>query len=246
MAATLPRPVEAEHGRLAHQTEPPPLNNGDRLSRAEFERRYAARPDIRKAELIEGSVYVPSPVRFFDHGAPHTILAWWAQSYAAGMTAVWAAVDATVRLDNDNVVQPDVLLRIEPLSGGGSVVTADGFLDGPPELIVEVAASSAAYDMHQKRHVYQRSGVREYVAAQVYEKALAWFVLREGVYEPLAADDRGILRSEVFPGLWLKPDALWQRDLAGMLAVLQEGLATPERHAFAARLAGSTTVGEAP
>jgi len=46
----------------------PPLESGDRLTRQEFERRYQAMPNIQKAELIEGVVYVASPVRATSHG----------------------------------------------------------------------------------------------------------------------------------------------------------------------------------
>lgn len=55
----------------------PPLESGDRLTRAEFERRYEAAPEHFKAELIEGVVYVASPVRIF-HGNPqfNLILGW--------------------------------------------------------------------------------------------------------------------------------------------------------------------------
>src|ERR671914_301967 len=107
--------------------------------------------------------------------------------------------------------------------GGRSRITEDDYLEGPPELIVEIVASSAAYDLHDKKHVYQRSGVQEYIAVQVYEQRVDWFALREGVYETLTPDQAGVLRSEVFPGLWLQPTALWPGDLAAMLATLQQG-----------------------
>lgn len=35
-----------------------PLENGDRLSRFEFEHRYQAMPELKKAELVEGVVYI--------------------------------------------------------------------------------------------------------------------------------------------------------------------------------------------
>jgi Uma2 family endonuclease len=96
------------------------------------------------------------------------------------------------------------------------------------ELIVEIAASSASYDVHDKRRVYARNGVQEYLVLKTYEKEATWFVLREGVYELLQPDEQGILHSKVFPGLWLQPAALWASDLATMLAVAQEGLASAE------------------
>ncbi len=101
---------------------------------------------------------------------------------------------------------------------------------------MEIAGTSASYDMHDKKLVYARNGVREYIVALTYEQKLHWFVLREGEYAELQPDANGILRSEAFPGLWLQPHALWQNDLAGLLAVLQQGLATAEHTTFVAQL----------
>lgn len=212
--------------------EPPPFNTGDHLSRAEFERRYDAHPEIKKAELIEGVVYVATPVRFEQHGLPHSMIVGWLTTYWAATPGVVVGDNATVRLDNDNEPQPDAMVRLEPALGGRSHVSEDDYVEGPPELIVEIAASSAAYDLHTKLRVYQRNGVQEYLAVQMYEQRVDWFALREGVYEPLAPDEAGVLRSEVFPGLWLQPAALLSGDLATMLDVLREGLASPEHAAF--------------
>lgn len=229
----LPRPARA--------VTPPPLNAGDRLSRAEFERRYQAQPELKRAELIEGVVYVPSPVHFKQHSQPHYNLIVWLGVYTAATPGVMGGDNATVRLDFENEVQPDILLRLEPAMGGRSRLTNDDYIEGPPELIVEIAASSVAYDMHDKRRVYARSGVQEYIVAQAYEQRLDWFVLREGVYEALVPDDAGVLRSERFPGLWLQAQSLWEGDLAAMLATLQLGLASPEHAAWVAEMAGMAT-----
>lgn len=217
-----------------------PLNAGDRLSRAEFERRYQAHPEINKAELIEGVVHMPTPVHFAQHSQPHVDIVGWLALYRSATPGVVGGDNATVRLDYENVVQPDALLRLEPALGGHSHVTEDDYLAGPPELVVEIAASSASYDLHDKRRVYARNGVQEYLVAQAYEQRVDWFVLREGVYESLLPDDNGVLRSEVFPGLWLPVDALWAGDLALMLAVLQQGLASPEHAAYLASLQQKT------
>jgi len=212
------------------QGEPPPLQAGDRLSRAEFEQRYHAHPKIKKAELVEGVVYVVSPVRFKQHGFPHGRIVTWLGVYLAATPSVSLGDNTTVRLDFENEVQPDALLRLEPAHGGQSRVTEDDYLEGPPELIV------AAYDLHDKHRVYARDGVQEYLALQVYEQRVDWFVLREGVYETLTPDDGGVLRSQVFPGLWLQAAAFWSGDLAAMLETLREGLASPDHAAFVARL----------
>ena len=231
-----PAPTIVQRPPQKKQPSSPPLNAGDRLSRAEFERRYHAHPEIKKAELVEGIVYMPSPARFAQHSQPHLDIVTWLGVYRSATPGVAGGDNATLRLDHENVVQPDALLRLDPQLGGHSSVTKDDYLAGPPELVVEIAASSVAYDLGVKRRVYARNGVQEYLAAQAYEQRVDWFALREGVYEALQPDGDGILRSEVFPGLWLPVDALWAGDLAGMIAVLQQGLASAEHAAFVAQL----------
>lgn len=179
---------------------------------------------------------MPSPIHLQKHAEPHGQIVTWLGVYTAGTPGLQLADNATVRLDFENEVQPDAFLRIKSEFGGKAQVTDDDYLEGSPELIVEIAASSAAYDMHDKRRVYARNGVQEYLVAQMYEKRVDWFVLREGVYETLAPDENGILRSQVFPGLWLQPQAFWAGDLAAILATLQEGLAAPEHQAFVEQL----------
>ena len=214
----------------------PPLENGDVLTRAEFERRYEAMPHLKKAELIEGVVYVPSPVRHRAHSYPHTHLIGWLVHYEAGTPGLQAGDNGTVRLDLDNEPQPDALLFIDPACGGQARIDADGYIEDAPELVAEVAASSASYDLHAKLRVYRRNGVREYIVWRVLDHEVDWFVLRAGQYERLPVDAEGLLRSEVFPGLWLDPAALLRGDLATVLAVVQRGLASPEHAAFVARL----------
>jgi len=204
----------------------PPLENGDTLARAEFERRYGAMPEVKKAELIEGIVYMASPLRAKAHGEPHARVMVWLGTYWAAVTGLQLLDNATVRLDGDNEPQPDALLRRQV--EGGSRISTDDYVEGAPELIVEIAASSASLDLHEKLQVYRRNGVREYLVWRVYDGELDWFVLREGQYEPLAADEAGVIRSEVFPGLWLAIAALLSGDLATVLAVQQQGLAATE------------------
>lgn len=230
------REKQPEQTPVSTPVEAPPLNSGDRLSRREFERRYAAHPELKKAELIEGVVYVSSPVQYDKHADPHFDIISWLGVYRAATPGVRGGDNATLRLDLENEPQPDVVLRLEPEVGGRSFVSEDGYLEGIPELIVEVAASSASYDLHDKRRAYARNGVPEYLVVQTYEKRVDWFVLHEGVYETLEPDEKGILRSEIFPGLWLHPTAFWSGDLATILAVLQEGLASPEYAAFKKQL----------
>ena len=215
---------------------PFPLENGDRLTRREFEQRYTARTDIKKAELIEGVVYMPSPVHFAGHGEPHIAILTWLGTYCAFTPGVRAADNATVRLDLDNEPQPDALLRIEPQAGGRSRLSEDDYIEGAPELIVEIAASSATYDLHDKLHAYRRNGVQEYLVWRVYEKRLDWFVLIDDEYQPLTLDAAGLLHSRIFPGLRLAVEALLAGDVARVLAELQIGVETSEHTSFVKRL----------
>jgi Uma2 family endonuclease len=219
----------------------PVLENGDRLTRAEFERRYEAIPHLKKAELIEGVVYVPSPVRHRQHGSPHAHLISLLGQYAANTPGVEVGDNSSVRLDLDNEPQPDALLFIDPTCGGQVRIGDDGIIEGAPELVAEVASSSVSYDLHAKLHVYRRNGVREYLVWRVLDQEIDWFVLRDGQYERMAVDTQGLIRSQVFAGLWLAPAALVRGDLATVLAVVQQGLASPEHLAFVAHLRPSTT-----
>ena len=212
----------------------PPLQMGDHLSAAEFERRFDAMSELKKAELIEGIVYMPSPVSIDHHGEPHTAINGWLFVYQAYTPGTQAADNSTVRLDDRNEPQPDVLLRILP-AHGGRTTTADGYVVGGPELAAEVAASSASYDLHSKLQVYYRHGIQEYVVWRVWDRTIDWFVRGEGQYELLPPDGT-ISKSRVFPGLWLDAAAMIAGNPAQVLAVLQQGLTSPEHAAFAERL----------
>ena len=217
----------------------PPLENGDRLTRSEFERRYTLASHIRRAELIEGVVYVASPVRAKNHGRPHAAVMAWLGVYWLATPGVDCQDNATVRLDEDNEPQPDGLLRIEPEAGGNSSIEEDDYILGAPELVVEIAASSASYDLNAKLNAYRRNGVQEYIVWQQYETRLDWFSLQNGDYILFQPDDRGILRSQIFPGLWLSVPAMLQDDRAELLSVLQAGIQTSEHERFVAQLQAS-------
>jgi Uma2 family endonuclease len=214
----------------------PPLESGDHLTREEFERRYDAQPSLKKAELIEGVVYVSSPVRQNQHGRPHFDLISWLGLYRLATPGVEGGDNSTLRLDSTNVPQPDALLFREQAYGGQARIDEDGYIEGAPDLVAEIAASSASIDLNTKLRVYQRFGVREYVVWRVLDQVVDWFVLRNGQFERLAPSAEGWLKSEVFPGLWLDPEALLQSDMPRLLAVAQQGIASPEHAAFVAEL----------
>jgi Uma2 family endonuclease len=193
-------------------------------------------PGVKKAELIEGVVYMPSPVRFQQHGQPHSHLIGWLFAYEAQTPGVAGGDNTTLRLDQKNEPQPDAVLMIESASGGQSRVDRDGYIEGAPELVAEIASSSVSIDLHDKLEVYRRNGVREYLAWRVLDRAVDWFSLRDGQYQTLAPDNEGILRSEVFPGLWLHFPAMLDGKLDVVLATLERGIATSEHREFAAKL----------
>lgn len=214
----------------------PPLESGDRLSRDEFERRYTAMPHIKKAELIEGIVYMASPLRFHSHGKPHGNLIIWLGIYKVSTPGVELGDNVTVRLDLDNEPQPDVVLLIDERLGGQARISDDDYVEGAPELVVEVAASSAANDLHDKKKVYRRNGVQEYIVWQILENKIDWFSLQNSEYVSLEPDADGIIKSRVFPGLWLDVTALLAGEMTKVLAVVQQGLNSAEHADLVQRL----------
>jgi Uma2 family endonuclease len=191
------------------------LENGDVMSRAEFHERYSRCPDLHRVELIEGVVYMPSPIRFAGDGREQGLIAEWLAAYAAGRSDVQWSPPVTVLLDDENEPEPDALLfrvngdRFE-----------DGYVSGPPELVVEIAASSRARDLHQKKRAYEGAGVREYIVWRTGEGAIDWFELRDGSYVARDLDAAGIIESREFPGLRLDVAAMLRRDRATVLAAL--------------------------
>lgn len=214
----------------------PPLESGDHLSRIEFERRYQAMPGLKKAELIEGVVFVASPLRFKPHAEPHAYIMTWLGTYAAFTRGVRAGDNATVRLDLDNEPQPDAVLLIDEKMGGQSCLSGDGYIEGAPELVVEIAASSVSHDLYDKKTAYRRNGVQDYIVWQVLEQNLSWFQWIEGDYIQQIPDENGILYSKTFPGLWLDVKALLQDDMPQVLAILQQGIQSSEHKEFMQRL----------
>jgi len=210
----------------------PPLENGDRLTREEFERRYNAMPHVKKAELIRGIVHMPSPVRQRQHGSPHFRLINWLGYYAAFTPIVEGGDNSTLRLSDEDEPQPDAFLMIAPERGGRARLDADGYIVGSPELVAEVAASSVSIDLHDKLDAYAANGIQEYVVWRTQDKALDWFALDGGRYKRLDPDANGIFRSIVLPGLWLDSRALLAGDMQRVFQVVQDGLASPEHAKF--------------
>jgi Uma2 family endonuclease len=223
----------------------PQLANGDRLTRAEFERRYAAMPEGIKAELIEGIVYMSPPVRFQPHSEPQAHLIIWLGHYVAKTPGLRIGDNGTVRLDEDNEPQPDAFLILPPHLGGRATIDADGYVGGPPALVCEIAASSVNIDLHAKKAIYCRYGVQEYLVWRTEDAAIDWFSLEAGNFVPILSKEDETLCSKIFPGLCLHPASLLSADLPALFALLDKTTAMPEHAEFVAQLARSapTSVG---
>ncbi len=176
---------------------------------------------------------MPSPVRLTQHAEPDNLMQGWMAVYAAHTPGVRGAANATIRLGPDDVPQPDGLLRLLPECGGATYVDATGYLRGSPELVIEIAASGVSIDAGDKVQSYRRAGVREYLLWRTEEKTVTWWALQDDEYRPLPPDQDGVLRSQVFPGLWLNVPALLAGDGSRVLGTLQAGLNDPIHAAFA-------------
>ena len=204
---------------------PPPLadvtlETGDRLNREEFHHLYSLRPDIGKAELVDGVAYVTMRATA-AHGIANASLGGWMGLYRAYRDpSMHLALHATILMDGRSEVQPDVVAFRDATLGDRIGLTADGFLEGTPDLIAEVTESSASYDLHDKLRVYERTGVSEYIVWLLHECQMSWFRLVDGRYVEVQPDERGIIESALFPGLRLPVDKLLAGDDAGVLAAL--------------------------
>ena len=208
---------------MAAPVLPPLLRDGDRLTRDEFLRRWERMPDLKRAELIDGIVSMPSPISAF-HDDYHVRMSYWLSSYAALAPGCWPGIAGTWLMSPDSAPQPDLTLRIRPESGGQSR-TEGIYSAGAPELIVEISHTTSAKDKGSKLRLYERSGVKEYLTVRPEQQEIVWREIADGKYREIAADEDGLFRSRVFLGLWLDPSALWAGDLPGIAATVQKGVA---------------------
>ena len=238
--ATIQRGRKADGVKLPGLTAAPRLLNGDHLTVPEFERRYEAIADDRKAELIEGIVFM-SPPTSSDHGKANNVLGVLLGRYAAATPKVSCAVNVSLRLDGRNEYQPDVLLWIESGNLARTRPGSDGLLEGCPELVAEIAISSHAYDLHEKKAVYQRNQIPEYIVWEVMDARLHWFALENGEYVSLTARRDAIVCSRAFPGLWLDfPSLVVGKGFdQGIYRTLNKGLRSAEHQAFVRKLANT-------
>ena len=216
------------------KTEVEPLVAGDKLSWHEFIRRWEGEPEMENAELIGGLVYMPTPVRL-SHGEMSSRVGFWLCHYTIYTPGCEGGTRATWRMGDYDGPQPDQFQRILPSHGGQSDMERV-YPRGAPELIVEVSLSSKDYDLHEKKNLYETAGVCEYVAVLLREREVRWFRLTDEGYSMQSPDARGVIKSAVFPGLWLDVPALLSERTKEVLSMLQEGLASEEHAEFVLRL----------
>ena len=200
-----------------------PLQPGDRLDHQTFMARYAAMGDSVWAERIAGRVRLMSPLRAVQHGNPHALLALWLGFYAAQFDGLTVSDNATVILDADNDVQPDLCLYRQE----GRVRTNElGYLVGPPELIIEVAGSSADYDLHQKKDLYLQTGVVEYLVYKTPRQTIHWWSRQSNQWITVRPDADRVWDSRLFSGLALDEVGLQTDSGKRILRTLQKGIAS--------------------
>lgn len=227
-------PGTLDHARRPiRQSAIPPLVNGDRLTQPEFHRRYEAMPSHVRAELIGGIVYMASPPRM-PYGRTSYLLATIFGVYEGSTPGIEGMDNATAILADDSEPQPDLALRLLPAYGGQTHVNAKDFLVGAPELVVEVADSSVAIDLHVKKNDYRKAGVREYLVLCVREAELRAFDLAAD--KPLPVPTTGVYKSTLFPGLWIDVPAVLAGDAKRLLAAANKGLKSAAHAAFVKRM----------
>lgn len=227
--ATLAQPSNASFAEL------PLLEAGAHIDQPTFHQRYLQSPRELRAELIQGVVFVPSPTRF-AHSSMHARIVHWLGEYVAHTPGTDFCDNASVILDGQNELQPDALLLLSPVCGGRLHKDADDTLRGIPELIVEIASSSEAHDLFEKKDVYERAGVPEYIVVTLRTPAVHWFEWTSEGYSTIPPEEDGSLRSRVFPGLWLPAQGSLLDNHARRLEVLRAGLASEEHTNFVSQL----------
>jgi Uma2 family endonuclease len=227
--------ISAARRTAKPKTELPPLVNGDHLDQKTFHERYEARPEVR-AELIGGIVYMGSPQKQ-RHGYYDLKMARLVDTYVDETPGTAGCVNSTSILGPDAEPQPDACLYILPNYGGQAMLDENDYLVGAPEWVGEISDSTESIDLNRKKLDYEKAGVREYMVAAVRTAQLFWFIRRRGKFKPLLPGADGIIRSEVFPGLWLHADAFLNRDGQRLIAALRDGLASPRHAVFVAKLA---------
>ncbi|MGE3074927.1 MAG: Uma2 family endonuclease [Dehalococcoidia bacterium] len=194
----------------------PELENGAVMTREEFHEAYADCEGLRRAELVEGVVFMPSPVRYESHDKPAALIRGWLFSYSLKHPETETGGEASLLLGQSEV-QPDAFL----MRTGSVPSDEDGYLTGAPQLVVEIAASSKSRDLHSKMDIYRRHGVAEYIVWRTVEGAIDWFRSVDGQFQRVQPDKVGVIESAIFPGLRLSIPRALAMDSPGLVELLR-------------------------
>jgi Uma2 family endonuclease len=158
---------------------------------------YLAREDPRRTELLDGRIVVSEPTFLHQETVGEVfaaLRAWTREASGRGQ----ATLPLDVRLDDDNVLAPDVLWFAE------SVPRDAVHAPRVPDLVVEVrSASTWAHDLGPKRRLYERHGVRELWLVDTAARSVLVFRRAPGAAEfadPVELGADTTLTSPLLPG----------------------------------------------
>ena len=208
-----------------------PFDNGDEMDQPTFHALYEKAPEGFRAELIDGVVYFKMPT-LQNHGRPHAKVITWLSNYSAETPSTDVSDAPTLKLGLKSEPEPDGCLYLLPEVGGACRVDDEGYLSGPPELVVEVANTTMAIDLGRKKRDYEQSGVKEYVVVLPVEKSIIWYYRRKDRFVELQPTSDGYLKSHCFPGLWLNAGLFFSNGAAAVLRMVRFGLSSPEHAVF--------------
>ena len=161
---------------------------------------YMNWPDEERWELIDGIAYDMSPAPTIKHqniaGSLYSLL----REMLKGKTCQPFIAPVDVVLSDIDVVQPDVIVVCDP-----NKITERN-IQGPPDWVAEVLSPrTARKDLREKKALYERSGVNEYVVFDPVQSWVQRFVLIDGVYgageilDPSEDLPLGFMPGEVLP-----------------------------------------------
>jgi Uma2 family endonuclease len=203
--------------RFGHQViESPKLVRIEGVSEALYDALTALEEDV-KAELLDGVMVVHSPEKTrHEQEFRFLFVLMNLFAYAHHWGEVLGSM-ATVHLGECRKVKPDIAaVRLER----AHIITEDA-IEGVPDLVLEIVSESTRrYDFGEKRKVYEEAGVPEIWLVD-FERKVVMVVRRVGRRYRSEAKSRGILRSQVMKGFWLRVEWLWQKELPDPTECLQ-------------------------
>ena len=179
--------------------------------------------------MLFRSVDMAAALRFKIRSKPYSQLNCWLLVYHVLMPGTELGDTPSDRLDSNNEPQSDLVLIWDADRGGQTRISIDDYIEGAPEFIAEISASTVSIDLGSKKTAYERNGVKEYLVWRVLDQEIDWFWLENDRYSLLQPDDDGITRSRIFPGLWLDRSALIRGEMNRVLDVVRQGVAETQK-----------------